>query len=170
MASASRPTVVPWSTIALLCAFAFVLLVNYAMVRPAIEAVFVTEVGTRHLPLAWLAVAAGSLAAVGLYNLAAARFSLGAVLGGAVGVTIAFLGVGFALAALSEQAAVYALYVWKDVHIVVLLEGLWSFAAVVFREREAKRSYGLFLAAGAAGSIGGNLIVTPLLRSLGQLA
>ena len=53
------------------------------------------------------------------------------------------------------QASLYGLYIWKDVHIVVLLEILWGRANSTFSRRTAKWAYGLFCAAGSIGGIAG---------------
>jgi len=146
---------------------AFVVLFGYAIARPATESLFLEAYGSESLPLVWAVVAAVAIAAVALYNAAAARFELTAVLVGAIalsGVTLALL---LALWAVAPRAAIFALYVWKDVHIVVLLEALWSLANVVFSERLARWAYGVFCAAGSIGGIVGNLAVGVLADAVG---
>ena len=61
-----------------------------------------------------------------------------------------------------RPAAHYALYVWKDIYIIILVETFWSLANVVFVIKDAKKTYGLFCASGAIGglleiSVEGNL-------------
>ena len=49
----------------------------------------------------------------------------------------------------------YAIFVYKDVYIVLVLEAFWTFANSVFPLRSARRTYGFILAAGSIGSSAG---------------
>jgi AAA family ATP:ADP antiporter len=149
------------AAVAALGALAFVMLFGYAMARPASESLFLETFGSKALPEVWITVAAAMVVAVALYNAAAARFELFAVMLGAIALAGATL-----VALLSSLGAApsvaFLLYVWKDVHIVLLLECLWSFANLVFTTRAATGAYGLFCAAGSLGGISGNLAMGSL--------
>jgi ATP:ADP antiporter, AAA family len=149
------------------CALAFVMLFGYAIARPATESLFLGAHGTAALPEVWLAVAACAIVVVTLYNRAAAGRPLGEVMLGVVAASAASLGVLLAAQRLGWSGASFALYVWKDVHIVILLEGLWSFANLVFPSKTARWAYGLFCAAGSIGGMIGNLSVGWLAGRLG---
>jgi AAA family ATP:ADP antiporter len=153
-----------------LSVLAFVVLFGYAVARPAIESLFLARHGSAALPWAWLGVALGATVAVAVYNPAAARWPLGRVLAGAVVASGVLLAALVELHATGAPGAAYLLYVWKDVHVVFLIEGLWSFANNVFREGTARWAYGVFCAAGSLGGIAGNLAVGPLARVLGGTA
>jgi AAA family ATP:ADP antiporter len=76
------------------------------------------------------------------------------VLGAASAVTIAIY---LLLLVLRGAPSVwYAIYVWKDVHVVVLLEILWSIANAQFQVASARRSYGIFCAFGSVGGMAGH--------------
>lgn len=147
---------------AILCALAFVVLFGYALARPATESLFLDVYGSAALPRVWLAVAATAVVVVAVYNRAAARVSLGRVVIGAIVASGGSLALLVALHRAGFSAGTFLLYVWKDVHIVVLLEGLWSFANLVFSTKAARWAYGLFCAAGSLGGITGNLSVGKL--------
>ena len=147
-------------------ALAYVMLFGYSIARPAAESLFLERYGSAALPKVWVAVAVTAVIVVAIYNRAAARYSLVHVLLGTIAASATSL-VVLLLAARSFPIASFALYVWKDVHIVVLLEILWSFANVVFETRTARWTYGLFCAAGTLGSFSGNMAVGKLAAAFG---
>ncbi|HHH27356.1 MAG TPA: hypothetical protein ENK57_03260, partial [Polyangiaceae bacterium] len=151
----------------LVSALAFVVLFGYALARPSTESLYLDVYGSQALPSVWLAVAATAVLVVAIYNRAVARWPLGRVMIGAIlasGVVLALL---VAMHRLGVGAGAFLLYVWKDVHIVVLLEALWSFANLVFPSKTATWAYGVFCGAGSLGGIAGNLSVGALAGALG---
>jgi len=148
---------------------AFVVLFGYALARPASESLFLEAHGSAALPRAWIAVAIAIVLVVGIYNRIAATRELRTLMFGAICASAISL---FAILALHRTGAwsSFALYVWKDVHVVVLLECLWSFANVIFSTASARWSYGLFCACGSLGGISGNLTVGLLAKTLGTIA
>ena len=151
----------------LVCALAFVVLFGYALARPSTESLYLTVYGSKALPSVWLAVAATAVVVVTLYNRAAARWPLGHVMIGSIIASGAVLALLVAWHRLGVRAGSFLLYVWKDVHIVVLLEALWSFANLVFPSKTASWAYGVFCAAGSLGGIAGNLSVGVVAHRLG---
>jgi ATP/ADP translocase len=151
----------------IVCALAYVVLFGYALARPTTESLFLEVYGSKALPEVWLAVAAAALGVVALYNRAAARFPLGKVMVGAITVSALSLAALVALHRIGVGSASFLLYVWKDVHVVILLEALWSFANLVFPTETARWAYGLFCASGSLGGITGNLSVGKLADVLG---
>jgi AAA family ATP:ADP antiporter len=151
-----------------LCLLACVVLMAYALVRPASESLFLEVHGAEALPFAWLAVALTALPVVAAFNAAAARAPLGRVMLGVLAASAAsLLLLHLVLWRGAAPWASFALYVWKDVHIVVLLEVLWSFANLVFETGSAKWVYGLFCASGSLGGLSGNLLVGALAQRWG---
>jgi len=145
----------------------FVVLFGYALARPATESLYLATYGSKALPSVWLAVAATAVVVVALYNRAAARWPLGRVMVGSIlcsGMSLAAL---VAIHGMGVRAGTFLLYVWKDVHIVVLLEALWSFANLVFPSKTASWAYGIFCAAGSLGGITGNLSVGAVADAIG---
>jgi AAA family ATP:ADP antiporter len=61
----------------------------------------------------------------------------------------------------------WALYLWKDLYIVVLIEIFWSFANTVVPVKQAKWLYGLFCVVGSLGGMAGNLGVGLLAQAFG---
>lgn len=145
----------------------FAILFAYALARPSIESLFLAEHGSEALPLVWIVVAAAMAAAVAIYDRFARRVPLVVLLVGAVlAVTTVLVALAAARAA-GLRGATFLLYVWKDVHVVLLLEILWTFANVVFSIREARWLYGVVLACGSLGGITGNVTVGALAGAIG---
>jgi len=57
----------------------------------------------------------------------------------------------------ANALAVWALYLWKDLYIVVLVEIFWSFANSTVPKDRAKWWYGMFCVLGSLGGMAGNL-------------
>jgi AAA family ATP:ADP antiporter len=150
-------------------AMAFVVLFGYALARPASESLFLEAYGSAALPRVWIAVAIAIVLAVSAYNAAAATRELRTLMLGAIALSGALL-IALLLLRGTGRWASFALYVWKDVHVVVLLECLWSFANLVFSAREARTAYGLFCAAGSIGGISGNLAGGGIAKRLGTVS
>jgi AAA family ATP:ADP antiporter len=132
-----------------------------------VESLFLTVHGSERLPLAWLGVGVGVIATVTLYNRWAARSDLIAVYGVSSGVSgLVLIGLLFGLS-VDLGAAVFALYLWKDIYIVVLIETFWAQANSVVPETRAKRVYGLFCVLGSLGGMGGNLLSGVIAERLG---
>lgn len=151
-----------------LLGLAFGLFVGYALARPSIESLFLETYGSGKLPYAWGAVALGSAAAA----LAVGRFVARVEVARLAGLTaLAFAGGLAVLLGLREAqvpGAVFLLYVWKDVYVVVLVELFWTYANLVHREASARRSYGFFGISGALGGVVGNLIVGAIAKAIGS--
>ncbi len=109
----------------------------------------------RRTPWALLLVLVGVVTAVSVYNRYSPRVPLPSVVGAVIAVSAGTLVlVQLALGA-GLPGARYAVFVWKDVYIVLVLEAFWTFANSVFPLRSAMRVYGLMLACGSLGSSAG---------------
>ncbi len=149
------------------CALAFLVLFAYALARPPVESEFLRVHGAEMLPWVWAAVALGTIASVSVYSRFATRRSPVSLLAIWAAVFAIVLGAIDLARAMALPGATFALYVWKDVHVVVLLEIVWSFANAVFTVKGARSAYGLFCACGSIGGIAGNLASGELADRLG---
>jgi ATP/ADP translocase len=141
---------------------AYLLIGSYEISRSTVESLFLESYGSSMLPWAWLAVAGGALVAVGVYNLFVGRVPLVVIFAGAAFLSAAVLAALLAAREASVPGATFLLYVWKDVHIVVLLEILWTFANVVFPLKTARWAYGVFLVVGSSGGLSGGILAGEL--------
>jgi len=151
----------PWEFFGLL-GMSFVLMLSYAVSRPATESLFLESYSETRLPFAWLTVAGCMLVVVGIYNHFAATHRILHLLTAAILLAAGSQLVLLVAIDLDMPGSIFALYVWKDIHIVVLVEIFWSIANVVFKVNTARWAYGLFSAAGSVGAVSGNLLVCPL--------
>jgi AAA family ATP:ADP antiporter len=156
--------------VAKLCLFAYLVLASYAIARPPIESMFLAAHQSRGLPAVWLAVAATVLVAVGAMRRAVARWSLTRVFIGAAVASSIILAALLSARAAGVPGASFALYVWKDVYVVVLIELFWSIANVISPAARARWTYGLYCLAGSLGGASGNLLVGALSQRIGSAA
>jgi AAA family ATP:ADP antiporter len=147
-----------------LSALAFAVLFAYELARAPIDSAFLDAHGKEGLPWVWAGVGLSAVLAVTVYNRLAARLPLSRVLLLVAGASVAALAVLAAMRAADVPYATALLYVWKDVHVVVLLEIAWSFANVTFQAKTARLAYGFFCAFGSAGSVTGGLVIGAIVR------
>lgn len=152
-----------------LCAFGATLMVTYALIRPAVDALFLSELGSHALPGAWIAVAVTAGIASASYHHYGARFGLmplfrRAVIATALLISILLIGTRF-----WPRSASFALYIVKDIYIVILVELLWAMANSVYDLKSARWAYGLFLFSGTLGGFFGNMTTRVVTRYLGSI-
>ena len=148
---------------------AFGALSSYGFARPAVESIFLSTYGPAGEPYAWLAVAVVAVSVVGVYNRHAAHIHPARLFGLSATISAALLLVLLGAREIGLPGADFALYVWKDVYIVVLVEIFWTYANQVFAIGRARWLYGAFLLAGAAGSVLANLGVGVIAERWGTL-
>lgn len=131
-------------------------MLSYSFARPSTDSLFLGAHSQDGLPIVWLLVAVGATVTVALYSRVIAKIELARLLGltslGSGGVLIALL-----VARTSQVPFIhYALYVWKDVYIVLLVEGFYCYANAVFPIKQARWLYGIFGLIATLGSLVGN--------------
>ena len=135
----------------------FCICADYSLIRPVINAIFITEYGAKAFPYAWLALAPFSLIIISFYNRLLPKFSCVKLLSFIVAVIIVgnlsavFLlkkGMGFP----------FVYYIWKDVYVLLLFQQLWAMIHATISLKRAQFLYGLMFAAGALGGVCGSLI------------
>lgn len=141
-----------------ICVLAFITIGSYELSRSGVESLFLEVHGSHALPWAWAAVAAVTLGAVAIYYRLATRMRLLSLLVWLAAVSAVTFAVLAGLRAAAVPGSVFALYVWKDVHVVILLEILWTFANLVFSLRTARWVYGIFCVSGSLGGLTGGLL------------
>lgn len=135
----------------------FVILASYAVARPATESLFLEANGARSLPMAWIGVGLGSVGVVTLYNRWSATVDLVRMFSIVSAISAGVLTVTLLALALGLPGTTWALYLWKDLYIVVLIEIFWSFANSTVPKDRAKWFYGMFCVVGSLGGMAGNL-------------
>jgi AAA family ATP:ADP antiporter len=145
----------------------FFISMEYAVVRPVSNGLFLTFFSAADLPIAWLCVVPLNLAVVAIYNRYLPKW----------GCKKMFLLTSFVISSFSLVAAFFisrtpflsfGFYVWKEVYIMLMFQQLWSVIHLTVPLKRAKYLYGLFLAMGAFGAFCGSLIPSFLAVQMGS--
>lgn len=155
-------------TLAVLCLFCFALMTSYGFARPPVESLFVDVYGAESLPYAWIGVAVAATLATAVYGRFAARWELTRLFGAVIVLIGGLLAALLAAVHFEVPGAVYLLYLWKDVYIVVLVELFWTVANTHFELKRARWLYGFFCACGAAGSAIANKLAGGVAGAIGS--
>lgn len=153
-----------------LCVVSFLIMLSYSIARPATESLFIEAHTASQLPFVWLLVAIGVTITVAGYARLMARVELLRLFGTTAAASGLILAGLLAARYLRIPFVDYALYVWKDIYIVLLVETFYSYANAVFPIRKARWFYGLFGVVSALGSVTGNLAVGALAHRFGTSA
>ena len=149
------------------CTLAIFTLLSYGISGAAGQALFLNTYGSAALPRVWLAVALVSALSVAVINRFSARYNVVRLFVGCAHLSNLILVVLMAAHMADVPGMAFAIYVWKDIYIVVLVELFWTFANVAFGIRTASRTYGLYCAAGSIGTVVGSLAMKPLVPLMG---
>jgi AAA family ATP:ADP antiporter len=152
-----------------LSALAFSMMFSYALARPSVESLFLEAHGSEALPWVWLLVTVTMVAGVARYNRHVHGRPLLQLLA-----TISWLSsLVAAVLLVAHGRAVpgvgFALYVWKDLYIIFLIEIFYTHTNVLFSIQSARWLYGLFGALAALGGVGGAVVTRTLAPSLGTV-
>ena len=140
--------------------YIFLIITTLLIVKPTVNALFLSELTSRSLPYAFLLVALVAMGSSYFYNKALKRFSLLRI--------ITFTLIISALVFISLKVLLslhyfstwllYFYYVWVAIYAVLATSQFWILANLVYNIREAKRLFG-FIGAGAisGGILGGYL-------------
>jgi len=149
-------------------AYIFLVIASLLIIKPTVNALFLSELGVENLPLAFLLVAATAILSSYAYSRALARFSLKKIIRFTLSVSI-ILSIALALLLrfhYLNKWALYFFYVWVAIHAVLSASQFWVMANLVYNAREAKRLFG-FIGSGAilGGILGGYLtsLLAPLI-------
>lgn len=147
--------------------YIFIIITVLLIIKPTVNALFLSESGVENLPFAFLLVALAAIISSFFYAKALIRFSLKKIIESTLGFSVVFLMVlGILLTSNSINAGIlYFYYVWVAIYAVLAASQFWVLANLVYNIREAKRIFG-FIGSGAilGGIFGGYLtsILVPL--------
>jgi len=148
---------------------AFCIMLTYGIVKSPIDSLFLHYQSATRLPIVWILVMIAIFVAIKLLNHFSSRHSMLRVFTGAsiasVFLLLVFCGLFYGYPILS----VYALAIWKEVYIVVLIEVFFSFLNLLHSVKAAKWAYGIMLACGSMGNALGNFYVSGFVKSIGSM-
>lgn len=149
-------------------AYIFLIIASLLIIKPTVNALFLSELGVESLPLAFLMVAITAILSSYFYSKALAKFSLKKIVRFTLSISI-FLIIVLALLLqfnFLNNWMLYFFYVWVAIHAVLSASQFWVMANLVYNPREAKRLFG-FIGSGAilGGILGGYLtsLLAPLI-------
>ena len=149
-------------------AYIFLVIAVLLIIKPTVNAQFLSRLGVEQLPFAFLLVAIIAIVSSFFYSKALAKFSLRRIIEFTlISTFLILIGLGTLLALNSITAwLLYFFYVWVAIYAVLSASQFWVLGNLVFNAREAKRLFG-FIGAGAimGGIFGGYLtsILAPLI-------
>lgn len=135
----------------------FCISMDYAIVRPVCNSYFITCFGSELLPYAWLVAIPLNFALVMLYNFLLPRWGSRKVFLSTI-LLVGGLNLLSATLLTSFPKISFALYVWKEIYVLILFQQLWSEIHAFVDETLAKKLYGIMFGVGALGAISGSLI------------
>lgn len=150
---------------AMLCSF--FISMDYAIVRPVSNALFITDYGVSFFPYAWLFSIPLNLLLVGLYNKYLPK----------LGCLKTYLTLAIAVILINCTCAIWIqkipflsffLYIWKDAYIMLIFQQVWSLIHVNVSVEKSKYLYGFFFGIGGLGSLLGSLFPSFLAVKIGS--
>lgn len=149
-------------------AYVFLIIAVLLIIKPTVNAIFLSELGVEQLPWAFLLVAVTAILSSLFYTRSLARFALDKIIATTLSASIVvFILLGLLLQfGLVSGWMLYFFYVWVAIYALLSASQFWVMANLVFNIREAKRLFG-FIGSGAimGGIFGGYLtsLLTPLI-------
>lgn len=159
-----------WRPLLWVAALAFLVLFSYGLSRSAIDALLQDDSGKDATKYAYALVALAVTIIVPLYSRAARSYAIGTVTGICSAATATVLSILLLARIADIPYAGYALYIWKDVYVVILVELVWTLANSAFKTNTAKWAYGFFCVAGSVGDMCGSYVSGFLVHDLGNTA
>jgi AAA family ATP:ADP antiporter len=148
--------------------YVFLIVAVLLIIKPTVNALFLSRLGVEQLPWAFLAVAVTAIISSAFYSRALSRFALNKIIEATLASSITILVLLGALLKLGLVSGwiLFLFYVWVAIYALLGASQFWVLANLVFNPREAKRLFG-FIGSGAilGGIFGGYLtsLITPLI-------
>lgn len=152
----------------LMLSYIFLVIAVLLIIKPTVNALFLSELGVEQLPYAFLWVSIAAVISSFFYSKALAKFSLHKIVKFTLIISVSVLmGLGILLKlGIVSGWLLYFFYVWVAIYAVLSASQFWVLANLVYNVREAKRLFG-FIGSGAilGGIFGGYLtsILAPLI-------
>lgn len=149
--------------------YIFLIVATLLIIKPSINALFISDLGADSLPFAYLLVAIAAVIASYFYSLAAERFALQNIIKITLMVSIVALILLGAMLHLNliSGSILYIFYAGVAIYAVLATSQFWMLANLVFNVREAKRLFGLIGSGAIIGGIFGGYLTTILAPLLG---
>ncbi len=150
--------------------YIFLIITVLLIIKPTVNALFLSELGVEQLPFAFLLVALTAVISSFFYYRALIRFSLHKIIETTlVGSVFILLGFGILLKLnMVGGFLLYFFYVWVAIYAVLSASQFWVLANLVYNIREAKRLFGFIGSGAILGGIFGGYLTSILAPVIGN--
>jgi len=149
--------------------YIFLLITVLLMVKPTINALFLSNLGAAHLPYAYILVAIIAVLTSYSYNRAVKKYSLRIItIATLVFFSLIFMLLSFIIYSGALNDWIYYIYYLSvSLFAVLVTSQFWLIANMVYNAREAKRLFGFIGAGAIAGGIFGGYLTTIIIAAYG---
>ena len=153
----------------LMQAYIFLIITTLLIVKPTVNALFLSDLGVESLPFAYLIVAFVAVLSSYFYYRALVSFQLKKIIRITLAISVILLfGLGIVLSfKLINIWLLYFFYVWAAIFAVLAASQFWALANMVFNVREAKRIFGFIGSGAILGGIFGGYLTSILVPWIG---
>ncbi len=156
--------------VSLMFAYIFFVIASLMILKPVRNSLFLTYLGVKQLPYAFIMVSIASGIVVSLYWRLSRKVRLNYLISATLLIVVFNLLVIWYFLYLNMTAAwfLYLFYIWVSIFGVISTTQFWLLANYVFNAREAKRLFGLIGAGAISGGIFGGYLTSylaPLLET-----
>ena len=154
----------------LLQLYVFIIISTLLIVKPTVNALFLSELTSEALPYAFLLVALVAVATSFFYNKALKHFPLNQIITVTILVSsLVFISLKIILSLkFFAEWLLYIYYVWVALFALLTTSQFWLLANLVFNIRQAKRLFGFIGAGAITGGIVGGYLTTLLAPKIGN--
>ena len=151
--------------------YIFLIITVLLIVKPTVNALFLSQLGADNLPLGYILVAIVAIITTYFYNKAAFKFPLIKL----TTVSLVFFSLGFLLLCFILQyttlttSVLYIYYVGVSLFAVIATSQFWILANLIFNSREAKRLFGFIGAGAIAGGVFGGYLTSIIVSAFGNV-
>ncbi|MGB6152193.1 MAG: Npt1/Npt2 family nucleotide transporter [Pricia sp.] len=149
--------------------YIFLVIAVLMIIKPTVNALFLSELGVEQLPFAFLAVAITAIASSFFYSMALTRFPLNRIIKSTIfGSGIVLISFGLLLKFNWVGGwLLYLFYIWVALYAVLSASQFWVLANLVYNVREAKRLFGFIGSGAILGGIFGGYLTSLLAPFIG---
>ncbi|NNE31098.1 MAG: MFS transporter [Winogradskyella sp.] len=150
--------------------YIFLIITVLLIIKPIVNALFLSELGAEQLPYGYLLVAFIAVVTTYFYNRWVKRFSLLRITSISLLVfSLCFITLGIIITYFNlNHALLYIYYIGVSLFAVITTSQFWVLANLVFNSREAKRLFGFIGAGAIAGGIFGGYLTSIIVSNFGN--
>jgi AAA family ATP:ADP antiporter len=150
---------------AMICGF--LICAEYSTIRPAANSLFLHTFSVKVLPYAWIAMVPLNFLLVTLYSALLPKWGPRKVFFTTT-LLIAGGNITFGILIPLFPKLSFALYIWKEIYILLMFQQLWSLIHATVNLKRARYLYGVIFGVGGLGSVFGSTLPTFFAVSIGS--